>query len=41
MLLSQYVIKLIIAVIDTPFCYLLVGFLREKVKQAPLIGVQV
>ena len=40
MLLTQYVIKLIIAVFDTPFCYLLVGLLREKVKQTPLIGAQ-
>ena len=41
MLLSQYVIKLIIAVVDTPFCYILVGSLRERVKQTPLIGAQV
>ena len=38
MLLSQYVIKLIIAAADTPFCYLLIGLLRKRVKQSPLIG---
>ena len=41
MMLSQYVIKLVIAVFDTPFCYLLVGLLRERVKQTPLVGDQV
>ncbi len=41
MMLSQYVIKLVIAVFDTPFCYLLVGLLRERVKQTPLVGAQV
>ena len=40
MLLSQYVIKLVIAVVDTPFCYILVGLLRKRVKQTPLVGVQ-
>ena len=40
MLLSQYVIKLVIAAVDTPFCYLLVGLLRERVKQTPLVGAQ-
>ena len=40
MLLTQYVIKLIIAVLDTPFCYILVGLLRKRVKQMPLIGAQ-
>ncbi len=40
MLLSQYVIKLVIAAFDTPFCYMLVGLLRERVKQTPLIGAQ-
>jgi len=41
MLLSQYVIKLVIAAVDTPFCYMLVGLLRERVKQSPPIGAQV
>jgi uncharacterized integral membrane protein (TIGR00697 family) len=36
MLLTQYVIKLIIAACDTPFCYLLVGLLKEKVKPPPV-----
>ncbi len=36
MLLTQYVIKLIIAACDTPFCYLLVGWLKEKVKPPPI-----
>ena len=40
MLLSQYVIKLVIAACDTPFCYMLVGLLRERVKQPPPIGAQ-
>jgi len=40
MLLSQYVIKLVIAAFDTPFCYMLVGLLREKVKQTLPIGAQ-
>jgi hypothetical protein len=40
MLYSQYITKLVIAAVDTPFCYILIGLLREKVKQAPLIGVQ-
>jgi len=30
MLLGQYLIKLIIAAVDTPFCYLLVGLIRRK-----------
>ena len=33
MLLSQYIIKLAIAAGDTPFCYLLVGLLKERAKQ--------
>ncbi len=33
MLLHQYIIKLAIAALDTPFCYLLVGLLKKKVKQ--------
>ncbi len=40
MLRTQYIIKLAIAVCDTPFCYMLVGLLREKVKQASPIGAQ-
>jgi hypothetical protein len=32
MLLTQYVMKLIIAVCDTPFCYLLVALLKSRVK---------
>ena len=32
MLLTQYVIKLIIAAGDTPFCYLLVALLKKRVK---------
>jgi len=32
MLLTQYVIKLVIAAVDTPFCYMLVSLLRERVK---------
>ena len=33
MLLTQYLIKLAIAALDTPFCYLLVHFLKGKVRQ--------
>jgi hypothetical protein len=40
MLLTQYVIKLIIAAGDTPFCYLLVALLKNKVKPLP-IGAEV
>ncbi len=40
MLFSQYIIKLVIAAGDTPFCYLLVGLLKEKVKEQPLIGAK-
>jgi len=40
MLLSQYVIKLVIAACDTPVCYILVGLLRERVKQPPPVGAQ-
>jgi uncharacterized integral membrane protein (TIGR00697 family) len=32
MLITQYVIKLVIAALDTPFCYLMVHFLKNKVK---------
>ncbi len=32
MLLTQYVIKLVIAAGDTPFCYLLVALLKNRVK---------
>lgn len=41
MLLTQYVVKIIIAVFDTPFCYLLVGLLRKRIKQTPLVGAQI
>jgi uncharacterized integral membrane protein (TIGR00697 family) len=41
MLLTQYVIKLAIAVCDTPFCYLLVVLLKDKVKPPPPIGAEV
>ena len=40
MLRTQYIIKLVIAACDTPFCYMLVGLLRERVKQPPPIGAQ-
>ncbi|MFC1950760.1 queuosine precursor transporter [Chloroflexota bacterium] len=40
MLISQYIIKLVIAAGDTPFCYLLVGLLKNKVKQSLPIDVQ-
>ena len=40
MLLSQYIIKLAIAAGDTPFCYMLVGLLKGKVKQSPPIGAE-
>ena len=33
MLRTQYIIKLVIAACDTPFCYMLVGLLRKRVKQ--------
>jgi len=32
MLITQYVIKLGIAALDTPFCYLMVYFLKDRVK---------
>ena len=41
MLLTQYVIKLIIAVFDTPFCYLLVALLKDKVKSLPPTSAEV
>ena len=41
MLLTQYVIKLVVAACDTPFCYLLVALLRDKVKPLPPIGTEV
>ena len=41
MLLHQYIIKLAIAVCDTPFCYLLVALLKGKVKEQPPIGTEV
>ena len=40
MLISQYIIKLVIAAADTPFCYLLVGLLKGKVEPLP-IGTEV
>lgn len=40
MLLSQYIIKLAIAAADTPFCYLLVGVLRARVKQPPPVDAE-
>jgi uncharacterized integral membrane protein (TIGR00697 family) len=36
MLITQYLIKLGIAALDTPFCYLLVNLLKEKVKPPPV-----
>jgi uncharacterized PurR-regulated membrane protein YhhQ (DUF165 family) len=41
MLLTQYFIKLAIAVCDTPFCYLLVALLKDKVKLPLSIGAEV
>jgi len=38
MLVTQYVIKLAIAALDTPFCYLLVYLLKNKIK--PLAGAE-
>ncbi len=40
MLRTQYIIKLAIAVCDTPFCYMLVGLLRGRVKPPPPMGAQ-
>ena len=40
MLVSQYIIKLAIAAVDTPFCYILVGLLKGKVKPPPPIGAE-
>jgi hypothetical protein len=40
MLRTQYIIKLAIAAGDTPFCYMLVGLLRKRVKQSLPIGAQ-
>jgi len=40
MLVSQYLIKLIIAACDTPFCYLLVGLLKGKVKRQPPVSAE-
>jgi uncharacterized integral membrane protein (TIGR00697 family) len=34
MLISQYIVKLIIAAADTPFCYLLVSLLNKKIKKS-------
>lgn len=36
MIFSQYIIKVIIAAGDTPFCYLLVGLLKKKIKKPML-----
>ena len=41
MLLTQYIIKLLIAVIDTPFCYLLVALLRDRIKPMVPAGAEV
>jgi uncharacterized integral membrane protein (TIGR00697 family) len=41
MLLTQCVIKLVIAVCDTPFCYLLVALLKDRVKPLPPISAEV
>jgi len=41
MLLTQYVIKLVIAVLDTPFCYLLVALLKNRVKPLLPVGAEV
>ena len=41
MLLTQYVIKLVIAACDTPFCYLLVALLKDKVKPPLPVGAEV
>ena len=35
MLLTQYIIKVAIAAGDTPFCYLLVALLKDRVKLPP------
>ncbi len=40
MLRTQYIIKLAIAACDTPFCYMLVGLLRERIKPPTPIGAQ-
>lgn len=40
MLFSQYMVKLIIAVCDTPFCYLLVGLLKKRVKKISPIATE-
>jgi uncharacterized integral membrane protein (TIGR00697 family) len=40
MLISQYLIKLVIAVSDTPFCYFLVSFLRRKVRQSSTVSAK-
>jgi len=41
MLLTQYIIKLIIAACDTPFCYLLVALLKGRVKPSLSAGSEV
>jgi len=40
MLLSQYVIKLIMAALDTPFCYLLVALLRGRIRTPAPVGAE-
>ena len=41
MLLTQYIIKLVIAACDTPFCYLLVALLKDKLKPPLPVGAEV
>lgn len=41
MLVSQYVIKLAIAALDTPFCYILVGALRREARKPALLGSEI
>ncbi len=41
MLLTQYIIKAAIAAGDTPFCYLLVILLKDRVKLTPSIDTEV
>ncbi len=41
MLLTQYIIKLIMAALDTPFCYLLVALLRGRVRPSAPVGAEV
>jgi uncharacterized integral membrane protein (TIGR00697 family) len=41
MLITQYVIKLIIAVCDTPFCYIMIALLKDRTKLSPPIDAGV